>query len=198
MQTVLLYEEGKLHEITVPPSTRLRHVIAKALGANRVGKVLVDVHSIEVPLSWTVGLCKKLYRRLSFVVRQRISTLPHSDTVVVSLHDIHDKLLPEYRSFLDWICDGRDEYRSGFGTIVKVDGLLFNKSKGEIVSLSDRQDDMINMVVAGEDDAHLLLMNELHTDFRMYTRKDAFTTVSPPYFCKTRVQNNTKSLAVSR
>ena len=186
MHTVLLYESGVVHEVVVSGRKRLRDVLRIAMGAGRIGKTLVDVHSCEVPLVWSVALCAKLYKRLSFVVKDFMDEDRDHESgmeVLVELNDIHGLLLPEYRSLLQWIVQGSGEFDSGIGSFVKLeDGTLFDRNISQIVNplQMERKNDMLSMRVSGERGTDLLLSDEMHPGFRMYASRAQVTGMRSP------------------
>ena len=186
MHTVLLYESGVVREVVVSGRKRLRDVLRIAMGAGRVGKTLVDVHSCEVPLVWSVALCAKLYKRLSFAVKDLMDEDRDHESgmeVLVELNDIHGLLLPEYRSLLQWIVQGSGEFDSGIGSFVKLeDGTLFDRNISQIVNplQMERKNDMLSMRVSGERGTDLLLSDEMHPGFRMYASRAQVTEMRSP------------------
>lgn len=59
MEVVRLLDHNRVSLLEARVTDRLVDVV----GSRTVGRVLLDVHSIEVSLQWTIDVCRRLYPR---------------------------------------------------------------------------------------------------------------------------------------
>lgn len=174
MEVVRLLDHNRVSLLEARVTDRLVDVV----GSRTVGRVLLDVHSIEVSLQWTIDVCRRLYPRLSFVVCDAI--VPNEDgleeVVIATLRNVHSLLTPQYRDFVSWFSEGTGLYESGRGCLRKLrNGKVFNRSEQTMESpfldAPRTPIDRIPLTVAGSNDDMLLLTDPLVPDFRMYAKR---------------------------
>ena len=106
---------------------------------------ILDVHSIQVPGHFTVGLLSMLYSSLCFTVvpvadRHTVRFVDYD--LQIELNNINRLLLPSYSNVLDFLQDpSSDTLNCGIGMLIKVDEtiLLWNKKRLHMTEFANAQ-----------------------------------------------------------
>ena len=143
-------------------------LLFKLFGTDSLEKVVLDKHSVVVPLHWTMKACMALYSSLSFLITKRGNCFEEKENkwMLSKFVDMNRFLFPEYRDALERILDV-----SYVGEVVTAVGVYRNEDWNKYFADKKITDELLLNVI-GETETHYILGEN---SFRVYASKMQYT-----------------------